>query len=148
MIFSRLALVGVLNADTMLFAQDFRAPERLFSQLMQVAGRAGRHQTGARVLVQTDYPEHVVYQALVQQDYPLFAEHQLQQRQQVGLPPFVYLALITAESKQLDQAMAFLRHAKQWAQHPELPAWSMCLYTMRCLYVSCAWLILNGHNYS
>ena len=119
--FSRLALVGVLNADTMLFAQDFRAPERLFSQLMQVAGRAGRHQTGARVLVQTDYPEHVVYQALVQQDYPLFAEHQLQQRQQVGLPPFVYLALITAESKQLDQAMAFLRHAKQWAQHPELP---------------------------
>ena len=119
--FSNLGLVGVLNADTMLFAQDFRAPERLFAQLMQVAGRAGRHQDGAQVLIQTDYPEQAVYQALLKQDYPLFAEHELSQRESVGLPPYTYLALITAESKTIDQALAFLKQAKQWAQHPQLP---------------------------
>ena len=119
--FSRLALVGVLNADTMLFAQDFRAPERLFAQLMQVAGRAGRHQEGAQVLVQTDYPEQAVYQALLKHDYALFAEHELAQRQSVGLPPYVHLALITAEAKKVDQALGFLQHAKEWAQHPDMP---------------------------
>src|SRR5690606_9165436 len=51
--FSNLGLVGVLNADSMLFSQDFRAPERLFAQLMQVAGRAGRHLKGAEVIIQT-----------------------------------------------------------------------------------------------
>lgn len=119
--FSNLALVGVLNADTMLFAQDFRAPERLFAQLMQVAGRAGRHREGAKVLIQTDYPDQAVYQALIKQDYAVFAEHELQQRETVGLPPYAYLALITAEAKTLDQALAFLQTAKQWAQHPQLP---------------------------
>lgn len=119
--FSRLALVGVLNADTMLFAQDFRAPERLFAQLMQVAGRAGRHQGDAQVFIQTDYPDQMVYQALLQQDYALFARHELAQRQSVGLPPYVHLALITAEAKQLSSALDFLTQAKQWAQHPQLP---------------------------
>lgn len=119
--FSRLALVGILHADTMLFAQDFRAPERLFAQLMQVSGRAGRHQDGAQVLLQTDYPDQAVYQALLKQDYSLFAQHELQQRAAVGLPPYVYLALITAEAKEISQALAFLKHAKEWAQHPEMP---------------------------
>ena len=119
--FSHLALVGVLNADTMLFAQDFRAPERLFAQLMQVSGRAGRHYDDARVLIQTDYPDQAVYQALLKQDYELFARHELEQRETVGLPPYAYLALITAESKTIDQALAFLNTAKQWAQHPQMP---------------------------
>lgn len=119
--FSRLALVGVLNADTMLFAQDFRAPERLFAQLMQVAGRAGRHHEGAQVLVQTDYPDQTVYQALLKHDYAVFAQHELAQRQSVGLPPYVHLALITAEAKSLVQALDFLKHAKDWAQHPDMP---------------------------
>lgn len=119
--FSNLALVGVLNADTMLFAQDFRAPERLFAQLMQVAGRAGRHREGATVLVQTDYPDQAVYQALLEHDYDLFAHHELAQRETVGLPPYAYLALITAEAKSIDSALAFLQQAKEWAQHPEMP---------------------------
>lgn len=119
--FSNLALVGVLNADTMLFAQDFRAPERLFAQLMQVSGRAGRHHDEARVLIQTDYPDQAVYQALLKQDYELFAQHELVQRETVGLPPYAYLALITAEAKTIDQALAFLNTAKQWAQHPQMP---------------------------
>ncbi|KAG0740481.1 hypothetical protein G6F24_017003 [Rhizopus arrhizus] len=63
--FARLGLVGVLNSDSMLFAHDFRAPERLFAQLMQVAGRAGRHQGNGEVLIQTGYPEQPVYQALL-----------------------------------------------------------------------------------
>lgn len=119
--FSRLGLVGVLNADTMLYAQDFRAPERLFAQLMQVAGRAGRHQHGARVIIQTDYPDHAVYNALLHQNYEVFAKYELQQRQSVGLPPYVYLALLTAEAAQLEQALGFLHQAKEWAQHPQLP---------------------------
>ena len=119
--FSNLGLVGVLNADTMLFAQDFRAPERLLAQLMQVAGRAGRHQEGATVLVQTDYPDQAVYHALIKHDYELFANHELVQRQTVGLPPYAYLALITAEAKSIDLALAFLQQAKEWALHPEMP---------------------------
>src|SRR5690606_18286650 len=58
--FRNLGLVGVLNADAMLFSHDFRAPERLFAQLMQVAGRAGRHTGGSEVLIQTGYPEQPV----------------------------------------------------------------------------------------
>ncbi len=119
--FSRLALVGILNADTMLFAQDFRAPERLFAQLMQVAGRAGRHQAGAQVLVQTDYPDQAVYQALLKHDYAFFAQYELPQREATGLPPYVHLALITAEAKEVAQALAFLKQAKEWAQHPDMP---------------------------
>lgn len=119
--FSHLALVAVLNADTMLFAQDFRAPERLFAQLMQVSGRAGRHKEGAKVLIQTDYPDQAVYHALLKQDYALFADHELTQRESVGLPPYVYLALITAEAKSIDNAIVFLEQAKQWAQHPKMP---------------------------
>ena len=120
--FSHLALVGVLNSDAMLFSQDFRAPERLFAQLMQVAGRAGRHREGAQVLIQTDYPDQAVYQALLQHNYEAFAQHELAQREGVGLPPYVHLALITAEAKNVDQALAFLQQAKQWAQHPDMPS--------------------------
>lgn len=110
--FSRLGLVGVLNADAMLFAQDFRAPERLFSQLMQVAGRAGRHTKGGEVIIQTDYPEQSVYQALQRHDYVGFAHHGLEERKAVGLPPYAYQALLTAESKALADALAFLEGAR------------------------------------
>src|SRR3546814_2353149 len=74
----------------MLFAHDFRAPERLFAQLMQVAGRAGRHGGGGEVLIQTGYPEQPVYQALLRHDYAGFARHALEERETTGLPPFAY----------------------------------------------------------
>jgi primosomal protein N' (replication factor Y) len=115
--FARLGLVGVLNADTMLFAQDFRAPERLFAQLMQVAGRAGRHVAGGEVIVQTDYPEQAVYQALLRHDYTGFARHSLQERESVGLPPFAFQALLTAEAKTIANALGFLEQAKALAQN-------------------------------
>src|SRR3546814_4904499 len=82
--FARLGLVGVLNADAMLFAQDFRAPERLFAQLMQVAGRAGRHAKGGEVIIQTDHPEQSVYQAMSRHDYAGFARYSLDEREAIG----------------------------------------------------------------
>ncbi|HTK00132.1 MAG TPA: primosomal protein N' [Bordetella sp.] len=110
--FARLGLVGVLNADAMLFAHDFRAPERLFAQLMQVAGRAGRHTEGGEVLIQTGYPEQPVYQALVRHDYAGFARPALEERESTGLPPFAHQALLTAEARELAQAQAFLQAAR------------------------------------
>lgn len=118
--FARLGLVGVLNPDSALFAHDFRAPERLFAQLMQVAGRAGRHRGNGQVIIQTGYPEQPVYQALLRHDYAGFARHALQERESTGLPPFAYQALLTAEARELAVAQAFLRQARalpegEWA---------------------------------
>lgn len=118
--FARLGLVGVLNPDSALFAHDFRAPERLFAQLMQVAGRAGRHQGNGQVIIQTGYPEQPVYQALLRHDYAGFARHALQERESTGLPPFAYQALLTAEARELAVAQAFLQQARalpegEWA---------------------------------
>jgi len=110
--FARLTLVGVLNADAMLFAHDFRAPERLFAQLMQVAGRAGRHGPTGEVLIQTGYPDQPVYQALVRHDYAGYAEAELTQRQAAGLPPYTYQALLTAQAGKLQQALTFLARAR------------------------------------
>ncbi|NLC37592.1 MAG: primosomal protein N' [Alcaligenaceae bacterium] len=110
--FANLGLVGVLNADSMLFAQDFRAPERLFAQLMQVAGRAGRHRAGGEVILQTDYPEQPVYRALQRHDYEGFARYALEERESLGLPPFAYQALLVAESRELAQALQFLETAR------------------------------------
>lgn len=114
--FANLGLVGVLNADTMLFAQDFRAPERLFAQLMQVSGRAGRHAGGGEVIVQTDYPEQSVYQALKRHDYVGFAKVALEEREAVGLPPYAWQALLMAESRELALALDFLTKAQQLPQ--------------------------------
>ncbi|MBO9354125.1 primosomal protein N' [Bordetella petrii] len=119
--FARLGLVGVLNADSMLFAHDFRAPERLFAQLMQVAGRAGRHGGGGEVLIQTGYPEQPVYQALLRHDYAGFARHALEERETTGLPPYAYQALLTSEARELAQALAFLQQARELADGGDFP---------------------------
>jgi primosomal protein N' (replication factor Y) len=115
--FARLGLVVVLNADSMLFSQDFRAPERLFAQLMQVAGRAGRHQGQGQVLVQTGYPDQPVYKALCQHDYPGFAQSTLAERRTAQLPPYVYQALLTAQARELNTAIDFLQHSRDVAQN-------------------------------
>ncbi len=116
--FQRLTLVGVINPDTALFSQDYRAGERLFAQLMQVAGRAGRAggAEGAapvgEVLLQTRYPQHPLYRALLAHDYVGFAESTLAERRAAGLPPFVFQALLRAESKTLQTALDFLQQAR------------------------------------
>ena len=111
--FTRLSVVGVLNADATLFAHDFRAPERLFAQLMQVAGRAGRHTEGADVIIQTGYPDQAVYQSLIKHDYIGFAQSALNERESVGLPPFAYQVLLSAEAPQLADAIRLLTQARR-----------------------------------
>ena len=112
--FRYLTLVGILNADAMLFHLDYRASERLFAQLMQVAGRAGRSAQDfpAEVFVQTRYPEHPLYQALVAHDYAGFANQLLAEREQALLPPFLYQAILRAESKEMQSAIQFLQQVQ------------------------------------
>jgi primosomal protein N' (replication factor Y) (superfamily II helicase) len=109
--FRRVTLVGVLNADTALFSHDFRAGERLFAQLTQVSGRAGRAGLPGEVMIQTRYPRHALYQALSRQDYVGFANATLAERRDARLPPFVYQAMLRAEGRTLDAALAFLADA-------------------------------------
>lgn len=110
--FPNLTFVGVVNADGALFSADFRAAERLAQQIMQVAGRAGRSSRPGRVLIQTRFPEHPVFQAIAAQDYPRFAESAMRERGQNHLPPFSFLALLRAESQKPEALAAFLAEAK------------------------------------
>ena len=109
--FPKLTLVGVLGADSALFAADWRAPERLFAQLMQVAGRAGRAELKGEVLIQTQYPDHTLYAALVAHDYPGFAASLLREREQAGFPPYAFQAMLRAEAPEMAAAIAFLASA-------------------------------------
>lgn len=110
--FKKLTLVGILNPDTALFSQDYRASERLFAQLMQVAGRAGRGGAPSEVLVQTRYAQHPLYGAVMRHDYERFAGQLLEERKEAGLPPFMYQALLRAEAKELPIAIEFLEAAR------------------------------------
>ena len=116
--FRRVTLVAVINADSALFSSDFRAPERLFSLLMQAGGRAGRDAdflatqgSRAELWVQTYHPSNPLFEALKIHDYPAFAERQLRERQQAGMPPFSYQALVRAEARTQAVAQAFLNAA-------------------------------------
>jgi len=113
--FERLTLVGVLNADAGLFSSDYRASERSFAQLQQVGGRAGRASLPGEVLIQTRYPGHPLYQALARNDYPAFARSLLAERRDAGFPPFVFEAVLRAESADEARAMRFLRSAIELA---------------------------------
>jgi primosomal protein N' (replication factor Y) len=111
--FKNLTLVGILNPDTALFSQDYRASERLFAQLMQVAGRAGRAGGApSEVLVQTRYASHPLYGTVMRHDYERFAGSLLAERREAGLPPFMYQALLRAEARELATAIAFLEEAR------------------------------------
>ena len=109
--FPQLNLVGVLNADSSLYSTDFRAGERLFARLTQVAGRAGRGAERGRVLIQTEFPRHPLYQALSRDDYPSYARELLAQRKDAGFPPFVHQAALRAEAARIDDALNFLARA-------------------------------------
>ena len=109
--FQRVSLVAVLNPDGQLASHDFRAPERLFATLMQVAGRAGRAGLPSRVLVQTRFPAHPLFAALARHDYAQFAEAQLAERAAARMPPTTHQALLTAEARTMNAALEFLRSA-------------------------------------
>ena len=115
--FRRVTLVAALNPDGALFSADFRAPERLFALLLQAAGRAGRDATLSRdqaceMWVQTFHPAHPLFESLKQHDFAGFAEQQLTERRQAGLPPFSFQALLRAEGRTQEAAQAFLNAAK------------------------------------
>ncbi|MBL8429385.1 MAG: primosomal protein N' [Dechloromonas sp.] len=109
--FPKLTLVGALGADAALYAADWRAPERLFAQLMQVAGRAGRAELKGEVLIQTEYPDHPLFAALADHDYPGFAAQQLKEREQAGFPPYAFQAVLRAEAPEMADSIAFLNTA-------------------------------------
>ncbi|MGC7405578.1 primosomal protein N' [Pandoraea pneumonica] len=121
--FRNVTLVGVVNADSALFSHDFRAAERLFAQLMQVAGRAGRAARAegpGDVLIQTRYASHPLFGSLMRHDYAGFAAQQLEERRVALLPPYTHQALLRAEARKLDDAMAFLKQAREIAADPDL----------------------------
>jgi len=116
--FPNLTFVAVLNADSALLSTDYRAAERLYAVLAQVAGRAGRRRERGEVMVQTRYPTHPLYEALVAHDFARFADAQLDERRAAGFPPFVHEAALRAEAAELAHAMAFLRDARALVEPP------------------------------
>ena len=113
--FRNVTLVCVLDADSALYSHDFRAAERLFSNLMQVAGRAGRggaRSRGAEVLIQTRAPDHPLFEALLAHDFDRFAASQLAEREAAGLPPYSHQAVLRAEAPIAADAIAFLIAAR------------------------------------
>lgn len=114
--FPNLTLVGVLDTDGALYSPDFRAAEKLFAQLMQVAGRAGRADKAGEVLIQTAFPQHVLFDALRSQDYVSFADAQLQERTTMQFPPSSFFALLRAEAADFSVVNQFLTAAVSLAR--------------------------------
>ncbi|PKO54311.1 MAG: primosomal protein N' [Betaproteobacteria bacterium HGW-Betaproteobacteria-2] len=118
--FPNLTLVGVIDTDSALFSPDFRAAERLFAQLMQVAGRAGRADKAGEVLIQTAFPDHVLFNALRAHDYAAFADSLLQEREIMQFPPYSHVALLKAEANDYALVQRFLRFAAETARAMDL----------------------------
>jgi primosomal protein N' (replication factor Y) (superfamily II helicase) len=121
--FRRITLVAGINADSGLFASDYRAPERLFALLMQAGGRAGRDAafvssqgSESELWVQTWTPQHPLFAALRRHDFPAFAAQQLGERESAGMPPFGHQALLRADARTQQAAQAYLNAAAQAAE--------------------------------
>ena len=109
--FRHITLVAAVQPDGALFSSDFRAPERLFSLLMQAGGRAGRdaaHSARSEMWVQTQHPTHPLFEALKRHDYIAFATQQLEERAIAGMPPFAFQALVRADARTQEVAQGFL----------------------------------------
>jgi primosomal protein N' (replication factor Y) (superfamily II helicase) len=107
--FQRVTLVGVVAADLALGRPDFRAAERTFQLLTQVAGRAGRGELSGEVLVETHYPEHYAIQHAAKQDYLSFYEKEAHFRRMLHYPPFTALASILVRDKKIENAIRWSR---------------------------------------
>jgi len=113
--FPALTLVGVLNPDSALYSSDFRAAERLFAQLVQVVGRAGRADKSGTAIIQTAFPDHPLFRALQKNDFDGWAELQLAERKMAGFPPFMCQVMLRAESKQEADVYDYLNQARKAA---------------------------------
>jgi len=114
--FPFLTLVGILDTDNALYSPDYRSSEKLFSQLMQVSGRAGRSNIKGEVLIQTAFPNNPVFEGIKNNNYEIFARTLLQEREQMGLPPFSFTAILRVESKQLKYGEQFVNDAAKYAE--------------------------------
>jgi len=112
--FHRVTLVGVVSADSSLNLPDFRAAERTFQLLTQVAGRAGRGELPGRVLIQTYYPEHYAVQDAVKQDYVSFYEREVHFRRMMMYPPFTSLANVIVRDTNLERAISWSRRLSEY----------------------------------
>jgi len=112
--FQRVTIVGVVSADSSLSMPDFRAAERTFQLLTQVAGRAGRGDLPGRVLIQTFYPEHYAIQDAVRQDYLSFYERELNFRRMMAYPPFTSLANVIVRDSNLENAIRWSRRLSEY----------------------------------
>jgi primosomal protein N' (replication factor Y) len=103
--FPRVTLVGVISADVGLGVADFRAGERTFQLLTQVAGRAGRGERVGEAIVQTLFPEHYSIQLACRQDYPVFFEREIAYRRGMRYPPIVALVNVVVRGRSFEEAM-------------------------------------------
>src|SRR5215468_1282662 len=112
--FHRVTLVGVISADSSLTMPDFRAAERTFQLMTQVAGRAGRGELPGRVLIQTYYPDHYAIQDAVKQDYAAFFERELHFRRFMAYPPFTSMANVIVRDTSLEKAIRWSRRLSEY----------------------------------
>jgi primosomal protein N' (replication factor Y) len=112
--FQRVTLVGVVSADLRLGMPDFRAAERTFQLLTQVAGRAGRGELPGEVLVETFYPEHYAIQDAVRQDFEGFFEKEARFRRLMHYPPFASLATVLVRDRKVENAIRWSRQLAEY----------------------------------
>ncbi|WP_460241766.1 primosomal protein N' [Aurantivibrio infirmus] len=114
--FPNVTLAALIDIDSGLFSGDFRGPERMGQLLIQVAGRAGRAQKPGRVIIQSHHCEHPNIQSLIKEGYHRYARRLLHERQVTNLPPYRHMGLLRSESKRPENAVAFLKLARQISQ--------------------------------
>ena len=127
-----ITLTCIVDVDQGLFSPDFRSTERLAQLITQVGGRSGRGNVVGDVVLQTHHPEHPLLRTLLRKGYSALSAELLEERQQVGLPPYRHLTLLRVKARQPNSSMEFLRrierYAKQLAQgmrvhvYPPIPA--------------------------
>ena len=115
--FPDVTLVGVLAADLMLHLSDFKAAERTFQLLTQVAGRAGRHELEGEVLIQTYSPEHYVMKCVVEQNYHAFYVEEMKMRRRFGYPPYYYLASVMMSSEDYNDLIVACDKVNQYLRN-------------------------------
>jgi primosomal protein N' (replication factor Y) len=114
--FPRVTLVGVVNADTGMHLPDFRASERTFQLLSQVAGRAGRSELGGEVIIQTSLPEHYAVRAAVSHDFESFALRELRERKSPLYPPHLRIINVVFSSPDQRLALQASEEAANWVR--------------------------------
>jgi primosomal protein N' (replication factor Y) len=108
--FEKVTLVGILDADRILFFPDFRAGERAFQQITQVAGRAGRREKQGTVIIQTRKPDQAIFGQVISGDYKNFYLQEMAERQRFFYPPFVKIIKISTRHKDYKIAEKAARH--------------------------------------